>query len=73
MTKLDLVLARLRKLPLERQEAVVEELDFLLEMEEQGGGSVFTAEEWAAIEPTLDEDDEEIPHEQIVAEMNARR
>lgn len=40
MTKLDLVLARIRKVPQERQEAIAEEIDFRLHIEEQG--SVFT-------------------------------
>jgi hypothetical protein len=70
MTKLDLVLARIRNLPPERQEAIAVEIDFLLESEELG--SLFTDEEWAAIEPTLDEDDAEIPHEQVVAEMQSK-
>lgn len=35
-------------------------------------GSAFSDHEWAEIEPTLDEDDAEIPHEQIVAEFRAK-
>lgn len=70
MTKLDLVLARLRKLPIERQEAIAEEIEFRLDHEAEG--SVLTDEQWAEIEPTLDEDQEEIPHEKIVAEFGAK-
>jgi hypothetical protein len=66
VTKLDLVLARIRK-P-ERQEALAVEIDFWLDGEERG--SLLT--EWAAIEPTLDQDDKEIPHEQVVAEFRAK-
>jgi len=70
MTKLDLVLARIRELPPERQEAIAVEIDFLLGSEAQG--SLLTDEEWAAIEPTLDEDQEEIPHDQVFAELRAK-
>jgi hypothetical protein len=70
MTKLDLVLARIRKLPPERQEALAEEIAFRLDTETQG--SAFTDEEWAKFEPTLDEDNEEIPHEQVAAELRAK-
>lgn len=70
MTKLDLVLAKIRELPLERQEALAEEIDFRLQAEAQD--SAFTDEEWAEIEPTLDEDNAEIPHEQVVAELRAK-
>jgi hypothetical protein len=70
MTKLDLLLERIRKLPPERQDAFVAEIE--LRLENEGEGSVFTDEEWAAIEPTLEEDGEEIPHEQVVAEMRAK-
>jgi hypothetical protein len=70
MTKLDLVLERIRKLPPERQEQLAVEIDFLIGDEETG--SLFTAEEWAEIEPTLDEDDEEIPHDQVFAKLRAK-
>lgn len=70
MTKLDLVLARLRQLPPDRQEALAVEIDFWLESEARG--SAFTDEQWAEIELTFDDDREEIPHEQVVAEMRAK-
>ena len=70
MTKLDLVLARIRKLPPEQQEAFAGQIEFALE--NQNGASVLTDEEWAKIEPTLDDDQEEIPHAQVVAEMRAK-
>jgi hypothetical protein len=69
VTKLDLVLERIRRLPPERQEALAVEMDVLLGHEENGG---LSDEEWAAVEPTLDTDAEEIPHEQIVAEFRAK-
>lgn len=71
MTKLDLVLARLSKLPPERQELIVGQIEFLIENQE-GGASLLSDEEWAEIEPTLDEDQEEISHEQVAAEMRAK-
>ena len=70
MTKLDLVLARLRQLPVDRQEAIAEEIDLWIESEARG--SAFTHEQWAEIERTFDDDSEEIPHEQVVAEMRAK-
>ena len=70
MTKLDLVLARIRQLPPEQQEAFAEQIEFALNS--QGSESVLTDEEWAEIEPTLDDDQAEIPHEQVVAEMRAK-
>lgn len=70
MTKLDLVLARIRKLPPERQEAIAIEIEFRLENE--GEGSVFTDNEWAEIEATMRDDGETIPHEQVVAEIRTK-
>jgi hypothetical protein len=70
VTKLDLVLARIRKLPPERQEALAKEIAFRLDSEEQG--SAFTDEEWAEIEASMDESGEDIPHDQVVAEMQAK-
>lgn len=70
MTKLDLLLARLRRLPTDRQDAFVEEIAFWLDCEERG--SALTPEQWAEVESTLDEDDEEIPHEQVFAELRAK-
>jgi hypothetical protein len=70
MTKLNLVLARLRQLPPERQEAIAAEIE--LRLEKEGEGSFFTDEEWAEIELTLDEDDEKIPHEQVLEELRRK-
>lgn len=70
MTKLDLLLARIRKLSPEQQDAVVEQIEFALDS--QGAGSLLTDEEWAEIEATLDDDQEDIPHAQVVAEMRAK-
>ena len=70
MTKLDLVLTRIRQLPPEQQEALAAEIEYRLD--NAGQRSFFTDEEWAEIEPTLYEDEEEIPHAQVVAEMRAK-
>lgn len=70
MTKLDLVLARIRQLPPEQQEAFVEQIEFALD--QQGAEGLLTDEEWAEIEATLDDDRQEIPHAQVVAEMRAK-
>jgi len=70
MTKLDLVLARIRQLPLERQDAVAQYIDLFLQDEESG--SVFTDEEWVAIEPTLDEGGPTTPHEAFAAEVRSK-
>lgn len=70
MTKLDLVLERVRKLPPERQEAVALYIDLILQDEESC--SVFTDEEWADIEPTLDEGGPTKPHEEFAAEIRSK-
>ncbi|MCR6646457.1 MAG: hypothetical protein NVV62_19045 [Terricaulis sp.] len=70
MTKLDLVLARIRQLPPERQEAVALYIDLILQDEESG--SVFTDEEWADIEPTLDEGGPTMSHEEFAAEIRSK-
>ena len=70
MTKLDLLLSRILKLPPERQEAVAVYLDLVLQGEESG--SVFTDEEWAEIEPTLDEGGAAKPHEEFAAEIRSK-
>lgn len=70
MTKLDLVLARLRKLPPERQEAIAEDFAFMLEDEEQG--SILTDEQWAQVEVALaDKDEPVISHEELFARLEA--
>jgi|CXWL01.1.fsa_nt_gi hypothetical protein len=70
MTKLDIVLERVRRLPADRQEAIALEIGLLLDSDARE--SLLTDEEWAAVEPTLDEDREEIPHDQVVAEIRAK-
>lgn len=72
MTKFDLLLARISKLPEERQEAVAVQLEMLVD-DEESGESLLTDEQWAEVEAALaDEDEPAIPHEQVVAEMRAK-
>ena len=71
MTKLDLVLERVRQLPPERQEAIAVEMEFLLRDEAEA--SLLTAEQWAEVEAELaDPNPELIPHEQVVAEFEKK-
>jgi toxin ParE1/3/4 len=69
MTKLDLVLARIRQLPPEQQEAFAEQIEYALD--HQGAGSLLTDEEWAEIEPTLDDDQEVIWRARALADLEA--
>ncbi|MEQ1619730.1 MAG: hypothetical protein ABL883_15455 [Terricaulis sp.] len=48
MTKLDLVLERIRKLPPDRQELIAVEMEFWLEYD--SGEDLLTAEQWAEME-----------------------
>jgi hypothetical protein len=66
MTILDHVLARLSKLPAERQEALALQLELLID-DEENGESLLTDEQWADVEARLNEPDETIPHEEVVA------
>lgn len=69
-TKLDLVLARLRKLPPERQEAIAEEIDWLLE--DETSGSVLTKEQWAEVRAALaDENEPSSSHEDVFKRLAA--
>lgn len=71
MTKLDLLLARIRKLSAEQQESVVEEIDFIVEGVEQGG-SVLTDEQWAQVEAALaDRHESTSTHEDVFARLEA--
>jgi hypothetical protein len=70
MTKLDLVLARLRKLPTDRQEAIAEEIAFRLDSEEQG--AILTDEQWAQVQAALADRSEPIStHEDVFARLDA--
>jgi hypothetical protein len=72
MTKLDLVLARLKDLPPDQQERYAVEIEFMLD-HGIGAGSALTDEQWAEVEAGLkSEDGEEIPHAKVVAEMRAK-
>lgn len=70
MTKLDLVLARILKLPPDQQEAIAAEIELRLNNAE--AGSAFSDAEWDEIEATMDESGDDIPHEQVIAEFRAK-
>ncbi len=70
MTKLDLVLARIRKLPPERQEAIAEEIEFALDSAEQG--SILTDAQWAQVEAAMANTNEPVTtHEDVFARLEA--
>ena len=61
MTKLDLVVERIRQLPPDRQEAMAVEMEFLLR--DEGSGNLLTDEQWAEVQSELDDPNPElIPH-----------
>jgi hypothetical protein len=69
MTKLDLLLQRIRKLPPEQQEVVAEEIDFILEGVEQPG-SALTAVRWAEVRAALaDKNEPTSSHEDVFARL----
>lgn len=71
MTKLDMVLERIRQLPPDRQDAIAADLEILLWDEEQG--TLLTDEQWAEVEAELANPDQDyIPHEEIVAEFEKK-
>jgi hypothetical protein len=71
MTKLEIVLERIRQLPQDRQDAIAADLEILLRDEEQG--SLLTDEQWAEVKAELANPDQEyIPHEEIVAEFEKK-
>ncbi len=68
MTKLDLVLARIRKLSPERQEAFAEQIDWLLEDEQSG--SALTPAQWAEVAAArADKDEPTSSHEDVFARL----
>lgn len=69
MTKLD-VLSRIKDLPLQRQEWIAVEIEFLLDDLSE---SALTDDQWRKVEAGLaNEDAEEIPHAQVVRETRAK-
>ena len=72
MTKLDLALARIARLPPDRQEAIAVQLEWMLE-DEEAGESRLTDEQWAEVERRLNDETEEcIPHEDVVRSLGGR-
>jgi hypothetical protein len=72
MTKLDLVLARLRQLPPDRQEAIADEIEFKLDNEETE--TLLTPEQWAEVDQALAANDEpSSSHQDVFARLRAQR
>lgn len=72
MTKLDLVLARLKQLPPDRQDYIATEIEFILD-HQSDQSSALTDEQWAEVQAELaNEGSEEIPHAQVVREMREK-
>lgn len=70
MSKLDLVIERVRKLPPERQEALAVQIDFLLEDETQD--SILTDAQWARVETALADRGEPVStHEDVFDRLEA--
>ncbi|HYD89387.1 MAG TPA: hypothetical protein VEA80_18050 [Vitreimonas sp.] len=66
MTKLDLVLARLKELPPDRQDMIAVEIEFMLDHPEP----LLTDEQRAELRRRAEEEQgDPIPHEDIVAEF----
>ena len=71
MTKLDLVLARIKQLPPDKQEYFAMEIEFMLDHD--GDEGLLTDEQWAEVEAELQNPDANtIPHEEIVAEFEEK-
>jgi len=68
MTKLDVVLARIRQLPPEQQEALAAEIEYALN--HRGSESVLTDEQWADVEAALVDESEPVStHEEVFARL----
>ncbi|MCC6788928.1 MAG: hypothetical protein IT547_13935 [Hyphomonadaceae bacterium] len=71
MTKLDLVLARIKQLPPERQDYFAMEIEFMLDHD--NGEGILTDEQWAEVEAELrNPDPNPIPHDELVAEFEEK-
>ena len=68
MTKLDLVLARIRQLPPEQQEALAAEIEFALD--NRPDGSLLTDQQWAEVQAALADESEPVStHEDVFARL----
>ena len=71
MSKLDLVLERVRQLPSERQDMIALEIDLLLSEEAEGG--LLTDAQWADLRERMAlPQGDPIAHAEIVAEMERK-
>ena len=72
MTKLALVLARIRQLPPEQQEALAAEIEFALDSQ-IASGSLLTDEQWSDVESALaDESEPTSTHEAVFARLRGQ-
>ena len=70
MTKLDIVFERIRKLPADRRDALVTEIDWLLE--DEAKGSLLTDAQWAAVRAALaDKDEPTSSHEDVFRRLES--
>lgn len=71
MTKLDLVLERIRKLPQAEQDALAAELELILDQNEEVG--LLSDEQWAEVEAALaDQDEETVSHGEVMTRARAK-
>jgi hypothetical protein len=72
MTKLDIVLEHVRRLPQDRQDAIAAELEFLLQFPPTGK-SFLTDDQWAEVEAALaDVNEETASHDDVMARGRAK-
>ena len=70
MTKLDLVVERIRQLPQEQQDVIVAEMEFLIE---HGAESMLTDEQWAEVDAALaDKNEPSAPHEEVFSRLRSQ-
>lgn len=72
MTKLEIVLERVRELPQDRQDAIAAELEFLLKFPPTGE-SLLTDDQWSEVEAALaDAGEETVSHDEVMARARAK-
>lgn len=70
MTKLDLVIERIRQLPQAEQDVIIAEMEFLLE---HGSESLLTDEQWAEVDAALaDKDEPSAPHDDVFSRLRSQ-
>jgi hypothetical protein len=70
MTKLDLVIERIRRLPQAEQDVIIAEMEFLLD---HGSESLLTNEQWAEVDAALaDKDEPSASHDEVFARLRSQ-